>query len=424
VAARAGAGYLSLGTIGLFLQAVPAMETDPLAFDRVDTTAIANPWPVLLTGLVAMGAACAACQFAGDNQRVLWLLLPAGLGAATAAVLIAPRFPAVLGCASIACLLAHLVATRMEWDSSSPLLFGIAAALAALAAVLLLLPRAARRCAISLMIVFHFGGILTAITMGPSPSWVPSQLWVYVYRPYLQFLHLNYTYRFTEPGPAHLLWFLIDYDPGADGTRYYRWVKVPDVDENGRPVDEAPDGTRRHIPRIEFTRRLGLAIQSTWPKESLPDLRERCERHVAAGDSPDLALIREASGGRSDWPFRVKVPIEQQYLEPMLGAQIWLRSYARYVARTYPHRQEPWRAVVSVRVYLVVHDILIPFEYAEGRRPTDPLTYLTYFQGEYDPDGNPRSRILRFDERGQLVESHRDPFLHWLVHPANEKPGK
>src|SRR5438128_1842535 len=139
---------------------------------------------------------------------------------------------------ALAAFLASEAFHRIPWDSAA-LLFRIATVLAAVGAVVVLLPSVGRRIVISLVILFHFGGIITAVTsVNPSP-WVITQLWTSVYRPYLYFMWLNNAYHFysPEPGPANLMWFCIEYEPDPDGTKNFRWVLVPDLDGDGHPVN-------------------------------------------------------------------------------------------------------------------------------------------------------------------------------------------
>src|SRR5262249_8288704 len=87
----------------------------------------------------------------------------------------------------ISSLLAFLVSEafhRIPWDSAA-LLFRVGTVVAAVGAVVVLLPSVGRRIVISLVILFHFGGILTAVTSVSPAPWVVTQIWTRVYRPYL-----------------------------------------------------------------------------------------------------------------------------------------------------------------------------------------------------------------------------------------------
>src|SRR5262249_52776626 len=106
----------------------------------------------------------------------------------------------VLAIAALAAGLASR-AVPAAWDSAQ-LLLRVSAGVAAVAALLTLLPRTLARAGISLVLVFHLVGIVTAVTSVPPPGgpapWLVTQLWTRCYRPYLQFLYLNNAYRSEE----------------------------------------------------------------------------------------------------------------------------------------------------------------------------------------------------------------------------------
>src|SRR5262245_24816435 len=102
-------------------------------------------------------------------------------------------------------VLGGYVAMSEEWDSLR--LFLIVLWGISLGAVpLILMPRIARRVAVSVLVLFHFGGILTAVTavQGPGgnpPPWLPTIVWNRVYRHYLTFAYMNNAYHFYSPEP-------------------------------------------------------------------------------------------------------------------------------------------------------------------------------------------------------------------------------
>src|SRR5262249_27621266 len=124
-----------------------------------------------------------------------------------------------------------------SWDTLR-LLCGVAAAVALAGAGLLALPARARRAALSLLVLFHFAAIASAIFSAAAPRESPSSLAAHlnarVFKPYLEFLYLETNYAFYSHGdkPAMHLWFYVTY---ADGE--HRWVKVPGHDRG--PVDQA-----------------------------------------------------------------------------------------------------------------------------------------------------------------------------------------
>src|SRR5205085_2325477 len=75
-----------------------------------------------------------------------------------------------------------------------------------------------------------------------------------------------------------------------------------------------------------------------------------------------------------------------QYAVPGTYSNHLLRSYLRHVARL-PHPDHPEYKFLRVKLYRVVHRILLPGEVAEDWDPRDLTTYLPYYEGTYDKDG-------------------------------------
>ena len=308
----------------------------------------------------------------------------------------------------IGSLVAFLVSERLHqttWDSAA-LLFRIATVLAAIGAVVVLLPSVGRRIVVSLVILFHFGGILTAVTsVTPSP-WLSIQIWTTVYRPYLYFLWLNNAYHFysPEPGPANLMWFCIEYEPDPDGTKYFRWVMVPDLDKDGHPVN--PDKSRVWSG-TEYTRRLSLGEYTG-------------TGGLVRVDFYELLMKREMAGRREGIPLRSPYDIsyDKQYREPADVAKRWVQSYVRHVANTYPHESKPEKPVIAVKFYRIIHQFVLPGELEEGRNPNDEMQYWPFYYGKFDKDGNMKKeceeRYVDMNTGEYRIERH-DPFLYWLI---------
>jgi hypothetical protein len=274
-----------------------------------------------------------------------------------------------------------------SWDSIR-LVFRVAAFVAVAGSGLLALPPRLQRLALSLLLLVHFGGITAAIFSFPPPdaeaSWLALQLKAKAYNPYLEFLYLNNSYGFYSQGdqPSRLLWFHITY---ADGQ--HRWIKVPEVGD-GR-VDLA--GLRLG----------GLAWE------------------VRPNDPPDVSeaslAARVAAGKRFDPPNpEPGADTGQEYHEPSPAAQSVLTSFARHVARSYPHPTDPARAVTGVRIYLVVHNFLTPYDLRAGCDPADPTTYYAYYQGDFGPDGRLKPSCLKVIPRANgEMEVRQAPLLYW-----------
>jgi hypothetical protein len=285
----------------------------------------------------------------------------------------------VLALAALAAGLASQVVPD-TWDSAQ-LLLRVSAAVAAVAALVTLLPRTVGRVVVSLLLVFHLGGLVTAVTSVPPPGgpapWLVTQLWTRCYRPYLQFLYLNNAYHFysPEPGPANLLWFCVSYDDGSS-----RWVKVPDRKRDAQdPL------------ALEYYRRLALTESTNQlePVQVVPAMaagrRTLAGRELGLPSPDELALY---------------LPGVPQFRAPGDTSRRLLQNYARYMAAHHPHA-DPGVGAHGVKVYRVVHTMPAPADFAAGRSPLDPTLYLPYYQGEFDREGN--------------LKDPGDPFLYWLL---------
>src|SRR5207244_1088307 len=65
----------------------------------------------------------------------------------------------------------------------------------------------------------------------------------------------------------------------------------------------------------------------------------------------------------------------------------YLASYARHVAQFHPNDNDPSVEIVGIKIYRVVHNMLLPGQFMEGQDPLDPVLYNAYYQGEYDRNG-------------------------------------
>jgi hypothetical protein len=380
-----------------------------------------NPWPCLITGLITTLVALAVESMVGTAWGWLpFVLVAIGVLAAGIGVAIRPDSAVVLGFAALIALIASVVGPKQEWDSAR-LVLRVLAVLAATGAVLLLCSTPVRRAVVSVLIVVHFCGILSAVT-SPDQSWLANQAWTYFYRPYLQFLYLNNAYRFysPEPGPAALLWFCIEYEPDADGSRNLRWVKVPALDKDGDHL--RPDNSRLW-PNLEYTRRLSMAESAQLPGPTMtPNLDVLVvarDREAAAYGLPLLSQLQ------------FYMPLGQQYQEPGDVSKMWISCYARHVALSFPHQTRPERGVTGVKVYKVLHRIISARELAAGMAPDDPTLYLPYYMGEFDKDGHMKESCMAMEwnkEREQWEPAKnpdgslkRDGLLYWWI-PIIRRP--
>jgi hypothetical protein len=267
-----------------------------------------------------------------------------------------------------------------------------------LGALLVLLPALARRIVLSLLVVFHFGGMLTAVTSVDPPGgagpWVSKQLWFHVYRPYLSFIYMGNAYHFYSPDPGlpSLLWFAVHFD---DGTLV--WEKVPDranspVGMHYQRMLALPEHCYLASPRLPLTRQeLFLAQQQT-----NEPLNVRSWEEI-------LAHRQGASGSLYNPPIPIVLDVDAhvQYREPIDSSKRVLASVARHVFWHPPKNENnPQARVRSVKLYRVTHQVLTPTQLASGMSPLDKTRYLAWFMGE-------------FDGKGHLIGD--DPFLYWYL---------
>ena len=286
-------------------------------------TPLFPPFPVLLAGMGAIAAAwLLGAALAGGAPVARAILISLGVlavGAALAAGL--PYFGGTLEgrlAAAGMWLLGTVVTVvaRMAldpaWDSIA-LLFRILTLVTVIAAVLTALPTGWRRLGISLLIVFHLGGLFTAVVNVPPPNgnapWVAMQLWTRIYRPYLTVTNLNNGYHFysPEPGPCSLVWVRVEF---ADGATC--WRRIPDHKT-----------CRNHLERRRYgSLATTLGQTAPTPPQALDEL---IPRRIEAGrmHNPPIPMG--------------DMPPGAQYREPMMPAKMMLASYARFVA----HDQTP-----------------------------------------------------------------------------------
>jgi hypothetical protein len=363
-----------------------------------------RPWPVLLAGL-AVTAVGLLLSMAGDALApIRFVLFMAGLITVGAALsmrfrVAGPFFEermetaGMLAVAAFACLLAFADAISADpsWDSMQMVLVVMIAA-ALLGVVLVLLPTMIRTIVVGVLVLVHFGGMITAATTieppGASAPWVSRQLWANVYRRYLQFMYLNNAYHFysPEPGPPALLWFHIKYDDGQ-----VKWFKIPHRDEDPLPI--------HHTRLLSITE--STAVASTQPPQD-------------PGRWSDLKSARERAGELFDIEVAPDyvMPEYLQYQETQTFSQKMIESYVRHVAWEFPSLGDPANTVKSIKVYRLRHKIISPQEVAEGRSPLDKLMYIGFYQGEYDAAG--KLLHAEYDADGNVTVVN-DPFRYWYM---------
>ena len=119
-----------------------------------------------------------------------------------------------------------------------------------------------------------------------TPSWLFSQIWTRVTRPYLQITHLNNAYHFyaPEPGPVAIVWFRVRFADGA-----VAWVRCPDHAKCANHVE------RRRMGGIATTLAQSVPVQPT---------EEQIRRRDEAAQRYDPALPPRPPGCRSSAQYR------------------------------------------------------------------------------------------------------------------------
>ncbi len=196
--------------------------------------ALSGPWPLALAGLALtlLGGALSALPAEPPRFFVLAAgLLTTGVGVgrrlrATAWADFQERMETagLVGVLGVAGAVAYF-ASGKEWTSAR--LFCVMLVLASLVgSMLVLMPTLPRKVVLSALVVFHFLGMVVAVTNVDPGPWLSKQLWARVYQPYLSFFYMTNAYHFYSPNPGDtpMLWFAVHYD---DGT--WKWHKVPDI---------------------------------------------------------------------------------------------------------------------------------------------------------------------------------------------------
>ena len=358
-----------------------------------------RPWTVLLIG-VGVTLLGLLLSLAGDSLAPLRVIvLFAGLITVGSAVSLRLRragqefeermeSAGVLAVAAFAALLAYW-ATDAAWDSMTMgLVVLIIAALAGV--VLILLPTAVRMGVVGVLVLVHFGGMITAATTidppGSSAPWVSLQAWLW-YRPYLQFMYLNNAYHFysPEPGPPALIWFHIKYKDG-----HVKWVKIPHRDDDPVPI--------HHTRLLSVTESASIASMQQPPPQVWDDLITR----------------REGSGRAFDIPLAPPnvMPVQGQYQETQDYSLRMQQSYVRHIAILNAGAEDD--PIMGIKVYRLRHTIMNPEPMAEGRNLLDPTLFIAFYQGEYDKDGNLLHVKDVKDAEGNQVDV-KDPFRFWYM---------
>jgi hypothetical protein len=339
------------------------------------------PVPFERTVKLALGgfAAAALAALAGLADESGWLvalrvfLTVGGLVAAGLAVSARPADSRVLGLAFLVTVAAYW-GIPASWDSGR-LVVIVLGWLSGVSALVMLLSSPLRKVVVSAALLFHFGGILSAVTSPPPQPYITAQLWTRVFRPYLQFLYLNNAYHFysPEPGPANQMWYFVTFNDGAAPV----WLELP-----RRPEDIKDPLALSYYRRLALTEQTNQLIP---PNQVIVTPPSRNGAHGPNGEPI---------------PGHPELPANLQYRPPNDQTRYYvIPSFVRHVADAvtdgHPER------VAGIRLYRVEHRILGPQELLQHIDPYDPTRYSPYYQGEFDANGR--------------IKNVEDPLLYWVV---------
>jgi hypothetical protein len=346
-------------------------------------------WKLALGGtaavLVAAVIGLAQPKATGFLVILQLLLVFGGALAVAVAVKLRPTQVRLLLLASGTCFVAYF-GIPGEWDSMR-LVAGFGGIVAAVGAGLVALPTNYRKIAVSVLVLFHFGGILTAVTAPPTQPWLSNIIGTGVYRPYLQFMYLVNAYHFysPQPGPASQMWYCIKYKPDENKTVSVRWFKTP------RRPDDMTDPLA-----LSYYRRLSLTMQMESVIPAIISDEQRRARMMARGE--------DLGGADNSIPIHPEImPLDTQYrMPPDTIREHLLPSYVRHVANMKENQHDDGKTQIdTIRVYLVEHNILQPADWKVGMQPYQWPTYRPYYFGEFDAQGK--------------LTNPSDPLLYWLV---------
>jgi hypothetical protein len=329
-----------------------------------------------------------------------------------------------------------------DWDTMRTCLGGLAL-FALVGAILALLTKGLRRFAVSVLILAHFTGIVTAALRVPPTPWIVSQSYVRVFRPYLQFMWLVNAYQFyaPDPAPSNFLWFRLEYE-GPKGEKYTRWEKFPQLVVRGdRENPTTEPGVANYPTGIQFQRRVAMVdqvcqIDANYPPEYVAVVTEEVVAKPGGGEEKrqnvkriknPIYRYRELLNDPrpvlgapiNNVPILIQegiplhptvMPWIKQYHKPNADAKRLLESCARYLSRQ-PHPDHPEAKFVAVRIYTVVHQWPSTGMVRNGIMDS-PVNYQPYYMGRYNAEGQLLDAPI-YSSDGNYVSG--DPMLYWLI---------
>ncbi|OWK43909.1 hypothetical protein [Fimbriiglobus ruber] len=361
-----------------------------------------EPGSVYRVGLVGLGLSAAAAAIGGiavatghdepgPQSTVRLVLVAGGALVAGSAISMSPGLWKAWAIAAVAVLLAAVIGIPQHWDSGR-LLARAMTGVATLGSVLAAAPLTYRLIAVSGMVIYQFVGILCAVTWPEPTPWITNQVAHRVYTPYLAFVYLRNAYHFysPEPGPASLLFVLLEYeldevDPATGKKKtVHEWIILPDRHEHYKD----PLGLT-YYRRLSLTEMVSGTMQTAQSFEWL-DVRQRRERAAVGLNGKERIPLAPFDTDPEFTQYKVPQPGVSRYLLP---------SYAHHLA---VELSGPGRTVKSMKMYRIEHRVVPVSQFVlNDLDPFHPTLYRPYFVGEYAPDGT-------------LIDP-QDPMLFWLV---------
>jgi hypothetical protein len=318
-----------------------------------------------------------------------------------------------------------------QWDTIR-LFVTVLAVVAVAAAGFIQLPGRVQRIAISVAILFHFLGILSAVMSAPPTPWVFRQIWARVYRPYLQFMFLNNAYHFyaPEPGPSCFIWFRVEMVNDKD-EKLYTWIEYPKIKKDGLPDHPSALNYQRHLAMTDHVQH----FETSLPPERVLNAEGKSMQNplyywrlMNSDHQPvDLLGKTDASVKTIPVPFHPSISPPQQYKAPNFYAKKMIESFALHAYKE-AQTTHPGYKSVSVRVYKVVHIVAPEYMVARGLEPTSPILYQPFYLGKFGvekfaEDKEAHFQLLdrpKYDDNGKLIQG--DPLLYWLLPILPDNP--
>ena len=328
---------------------------------------------------------------------------------------------AVLGLTAFVCCWA-LFAGAKDWDHWFTIrtFLTIAGLVAFAAAGIRLLPAAGQKLVISLIILFHFGGVFTAI-LSSNSGYLVRHLWSRVYRPYLEFFYLNNSYQFyaPEPGPSAYLWFCIEYKFADEKLPHiFHWEEVPRLNpKTGQPDYAMAVNYQRRVALAELLLQGTTTLPATTMENGQVQLNPKLAWRKAYSTENDRLEMTSRFFTKPVYfkhnviPMHPQIrPVPTQYREPSEYSKMLLSSMARHIL-SHKHPENPDAIPYRVKIYHAVHAIQPVEFFAQGFDPHSKITYQPRYMGMYDVNG----KLL--DE--PIIENNYlksgDPFLYWII---------